>query len=235
MRAPRGVVLAVLGAIALTGTVSGCGMSVFFPVVDESTPTGEEVDAALEPYYGQVIRWEDCGDFQCATALAPLDWDAPRSGEIELALIRQPARNERVGTLLVNPGGPGVSGYDAVARSLDLTATATLRDRYDIVGFDPRGVGRSTAVDCYDDAGLDQVVFGVPSGVRGTNTWLTGQNELTHSLGRACARRARETTMNWPESRKTAGILPLSAWGRPVAPRILGAGSGAENSTATGR
>lgn len=187
-RAPRGVVLAVLGAIALTGTVSGCGMSVFFPVVDESTPTGEEVDAALEPYYGQVIRWEDCGEFQCATALAPLDWDAPRSGEIELALIRQPARHERVGTLLVNPGGPGVSGYDAVARSLDLTATATLRDRYDIVGFDPRGVGRSTAVDCYDDAGIDRVVFGVPDGVRGTNTWLTAQNELTHSLGRACAR-----------------------------------------------
>jgi hypothetical protein len=98
-RAPWGVVLAALGAIALAGTVSGCGMSVFFPVVDESTPTGEEVEAALEPYYGQVIRWEDCGEFQCATALAPLDWDAPRSGEIELALIRQPARHR-------DPAGP---------------------------------------------------------------------------------------------------------------------------------
>jgi pimeloyl-ACP methyl ester carboxylesterase len=186
-RVPRGVVLAVLGAIALAGTVSGCGLSVFFPVVDESEPTGEEVDAPLEPYYGQVVRWEDCGDFQCATAVAPLDWDAPGTDTIELALIRRPAGGERVGTLFVNPGGPGVSGYDAVARSLDRTATAAVQDGFDIVGFDPRGVGRSTALDCYDDAELDRVIFGVPRAVRGTNQWLTAQNEQTHAFGRACA------------------------------------------------
>jgi pimeloyl-ACP methyl ester carboxylesterase len=187
-RVPRGRILAAtaIGAIALA--VSGCGLSVFFPEVDESTPTGEKVDAALEPYYGQVLRWEDCGEFQCATALAPLDWDAPSSGEVELALIRRPATSDRLGSLLVNPGGPGVSGYDAVAKSSDLTTTDRLRERYDIVGFDPRGVGRSTAVDCYDDAGLDRLIFGVPRGVRGTAQWLTSQNELTHSFGRACAR-----------------------------------------------
>jgi pimeloyl-ACP methyl ester carboxylesterase len=187
-RAPRGVVLAAVGVAGIALAVSGCGLSVFFPTVEESTPTGEKVDAALEPYYGQVLRWEDCGEFQCATALAPLDWDAPADGEIELALIRRPATSDSLGSLLVNPGGPGVSGYDAVARSLDLTVTPALQDRYDIVGFDPRGVGRSSAVDCYDDEGLDRLIFGVPSGVRGTTAWLTGENERTHRFGQACAR-----------------------------------------------
>lgn len=187
-RAPRGLALAAAGLAGIALAVSGCGLSVFFPTVEESTPTGEQVDEPLEPYYGQVIRWEDCGEFQCATAIAPLDWDAPGSGEIELALIRKPAASDRLGSLLVNPGGPGVSGFDAVAHSLDRTATSPLADRYDIVGFDPRGVGRSTAVDCYDDDDLDRVIYGVPRGVRGTNTWLTSQNELTHEFGRACAR-----------------------------------------------
>jgi pimeloyl-ACP methyl ester carboxylesterase len=182
------VVLAATGIAGIALAVSGCGLSVFFPTVEESTPTGEQVEAAFEAFYGQVIRWEDCGELQCATALAPIDWDAPADGEIELALIRSPATSDSLGSLLVNPGGPGVSGYDAVARSLDLTVTSELRERYDIVGFDPRGVGRSTAVDCYDDADLDRVIFGVPRAVRGTNSWLTAQNELTHAFGRACAR-----------------------------------------------
>ena len=180
--------------IAMSGT--GCGLSTFFPVVDESTPTGEKVDAALEPFYGQVLRWEDCGDFQCATAVAPLDWDAPTAGEIELALIRQPARGERIGSLLMNPGGPGVSGYDAVATSLDVAVTDALQDRYDIVGFDPRGVGRSTAVDCLAPKELDQLLYAPARGVRGTNDWLTSQNELTHRFGQACLRNTGDLLAN---------------------------------------
>ncbi|WP_350227303.1 hypothetical protein [Agromyces marinus] len=54
-----------------------------------------------------MLEWERCGDLQCTTAVAPLDWSDPGSGEIELALVRQAARGERLGSLLVNPGGPG--------------------------------------------------------------------------------------------------------------------------------
>ncbi|TYL52227.1 alpha/beta hydrolase [Agromyces mariniharenae] len=178
------VALAAASAIAVA--LSGCGLSLFFPVVDESTPTGEDVDAALEPFYGQVIAWDECEEFQCATAMAPLDWDDPSAGEIELALIRQPARTEKAGTLLVNPGGPGASGFDAVARAIDVTATEGLQDRYDIVGFDPRGVGRSTAVSCFEPDDLDKLLYGNPRGSRGSEEWITTQNDLTHKFGQAC-------------------------------------------------
>ncbi|MEI5585005.1 MULTISPECIES: alpha/beta hydrolase [unclassified Agromyces] len=197
-RAPRGVVLAaaVAAAVGIAVTGTGCGLSTFFPVVDESKPTGEKVDAALEPFYGQVLRWEQCGEFECATAIAPLDWDAPAAGEIELALIRQPARGDRIGSLLVNPGGPGVSGYDAVATALDTAVTDALQDRYDVIGFDPRGVGRSTAVDCLSAKELDQFLYAPAHGVRGTTDWLTSQNELTHRFGQACLRNTGDLLAN---------------------------------------
>ncbi|MGR0220511.1 alpha/beta hydrolase [Agromyces sp. ZXT2-6] len=194
-RGLRRLVAAATAAV-VASSLTACGLSTFFPVVDESTPTGEKVDAALEPFYGQVLRWEQCGDFQCATAIAPLDWDAPTGAEIELALIRQPARGDRVGSLLMNPGGPGVSGYDAVASGLEVATTENLQDRYDIVGFDPRGVGRSTAVDCLPPKELDSFLYTPARGVRGTTDWLTSQNELTHRFGQACLRNTGELLAN---------------------------------------
>ena len=185
-RAPRGVVAGVVAFVLTALALSGCGMSLFFPVVEESTPFPQEVDASIEPYYTQVLQWDQCGEFQCATATAPVDWDDPSSGDIELALIRQPAEEERIGSLLVNPGGPGVSGYDFVAESLDTAITEPLQDRYDIVGFDPRGVGRSTAVTCLENDDLDRLLYGSPAGSRGSETWLTAQNERTHAFGKAC-------------------------------------------------
>ena len=183
--APRAL-LAIATTIALTTSLTGCGLSLFFPVVEESTPVPEDVDASLEPFYSQVLRWDQCGEFLCSTATAPLDWDDPSADEIELAIIRKPAEEEKVGSLFINPGGPGVSGYDFVAESLDAGVTEALQDRYDVVGFDPRGVGRSTAVSCFDDEELDSLVYGVPPGSRGSNGWITGQNELTHAFGQAC-------------------------------------------------
>jgi pimeloyl-ACP methyl ester carboxylesterase len=184
-RAPKAM-LATAMALVLAATASGCGLSLFFPVVEESTPIPEDVDAPLEPFYSQILRWDQCGEFLCTTARAPLDWDDPSAEEIELALIRQPAKKEKVGSLLVNPGGPGVSGYNVVAESVDVAVTEAVQDRYDIVGFDPRGVGRSTAVECLEPADLDSLLYGIPPGSRGTNSWITAQNELTHSLGQAC-------------------------------------------------
>ena len=184
-RAPIAL-LALAVTVALTVTASGCGMSMFFPVVEESTPIPEDVDASIEPYYSQVLRWDECGDFLCTTAKAPLDWDDPSADEIELALIRRPATQAKVGSLLVNPGGPGVSGYDVVAGSLDVAVTRAVQDRYDIIGFDPRGVGRSTAVSCFEPKELDSLIFGIPPASRGSNEWISGQNELTHAFGQAC-------------------------------------------------
>lgn len=106
------------------------------------------------------LRWHGCGDThaardQCATLAVPLDRAAPARGNIDLALIRAPATGDhRIGSLLINPGGPGASTiaeFDALAGQL----SDGLRSRFDVVGFDPRGVGESAAVKCTNTAGLD--------------------------------------------------------------------------------
>lgn len=101
------------------------------------------------------LDWRACGrGFECATLTVPWDDAAPGGPTVDLALVRAPARDQdrRIGSLVMNPGGPGGSAVDFV-RSIDDTLPAELRDRFDIVGVDPRGSGRSDAVDCgYDMA-----------------------------------------------------------------------------------
>ena len=101
------------------------------------------------------IGWKTCGSrFDCGTLSVPLDYEHPERGTIGIALKRHRARSpaRRIGSLLYNPGGPGDSGVDAVAGQVG-RSTAGLLDRFDIVGFDPRGVGRSSPVRCEDHKG----------------------------------------------------------------------------------
>ncbi|WP_241961149.1 alpha/beta hydrolase [Salinibacterium hongtaonis] len=153
-----------------------------------STPTGEKVDADLQPFYDQVVEWESCGDdFQCATATAPLDWDDPERESIELALIRLTTRGTPMGSLLVNPGGPGGSGVDFVRESWDYATTAQLRDNYDLVGFDPRGVGASSAVSCYDDPDTyTDYLYDITPGTPGSAEWLDAMDATMAEFGADC-------------------------------------------------
>jgi pimeloyl-ACP methyl ester carboxylesterase len=99
------------------------------------------------------ITWEGCGEgLDCGTLAVPLDYDDPAKGTVDLFVQRRPARDEddRIGTLLVNPGGPGVPGTVLVEQA-SFYFSDELRDRFDIVGWDPRGTGRSAPVDCVDD------------------------------------------------------------------------------------
>jgi pimeloyl-ACP methyl ester carboxylesterase len=95
--------------------------------------------------------------FDCATIRVPQNWAHPGDGPtFDIALVRGRAteQRDRIGSLLINPGGPGASGFDyAVYRATSLPAEITRR--FDIVGFDPRGVGRSSPVRCFSDADLD--------------------------------------------------------------------------------
>ena len=138
----------------MTSLLAGC-VSWFMPPrpATTSTPTAEDVPAELATYYHQVLHWTGCGDgMQCATATAPLDWADPTGDTIELALIRQPATSGHArGSLLVNPGGPGGSGVDFIRDSIDFATSERLQREFDVVGFDPRGVGSSTPVVCTDD------------------------------------------------------------------------------------
>ncbi len=184
-RAIRAAGVAAALAVALTGCVTA-----FLPgkASEESTPTGETVSAALQPYYSQVLTWTRCeGEFQCAEATAPLDWSDPARESISLALIRSTAPGDAQGSLLVNPGGPGGSGYDFIRDSLDYAVSDRLRGAFDIVGFDPRGVNRSSAVSCYDDpAEFDSFLFDITPGEIGSAPWIAAIEESSAEFGRSC-------------------------------------------------
>lgn len=151
------------------------------------TSTVHADDQALQRFYTQALVWKDCtGGFQCATARAPLDWQHPSQGApVSLALIRKPATGKKLGTLFVDPGGPGVSGVDFVRNSVGSTS-ATLQKNFDIVGWDPRGVGSSSAVKCYDDKGLDSYLYDITPGERGSTQWLDASKQAVTKLGAAC-------------------------------------------------
>ena len=109
---------------------------------------------------GGPATWAPCGaPFQCATVTVPIDYVHPQNGTINLALIRLPATDpaHRIGDLLTNPGGPGASGVDFVRTGAQLIFSARLRARFDIVGFDPRGVGASSPIECVDGAEMDRL------------------------------------------------------------------------------
>ncbi len=94
------------------------------------------------------LAWTACADhkgFQCATLQVPLDWSQPGGRQIDLALARQQATGSRIGSLVANPGGPGASGIDFLYQK---PFDATLLQRFDLVSWDPRGVGKSTSLTC---------------------------------------------------------------------------------------
>ncbi|WP_030170153.1 alpha/beta hydrolase [Spirillospora albida] len=120
-----------------------------------SEPPRPPAPAGLSSFYGQKPSWKDCdGGFECATIDVPLDYAAPAAGTIELAVIRLPADGDRIGSLLTNPGGPGGSGVAFVRQAVGAFST-DLRKRFDIVGFDPRGVATSAPIRCNTTQDLD--------------------------------------------------------------------------------
>ncbi|MGH3392597.1 MAG: alpha/beta hydrolase [Actinomadura sp.] len=119
-------------------------------------PSGSPTD--LQAFYQQKLGWADCKDgFQCSTVRVPRDYAKPDAGEMRIAVIRLPARDKanRVGSLLTNPGGPGGSGVDFVRENARSFGPA-LQSSFDIIGFDPRGVGNSDPVRCLSSQQLDR-------------------------------------------------------------------------------
>ncbi|KQU65433.1 alpha/beta hydrolase [Phycicoccus sp. Root101] len=116
-------------------------------------PAGSE---ALASYYGQKLDWQKCRISECAKLEVPLDYAKPDGDRIEISVLRMKATKprDRIGSLVVNPGGPGGSGVD-YAQAADFIVGKPVRQRFDVVGFDPRGVQRSQPIDCLPDTQMD--------------------------------------------------------------------------------
>jgi pimeloyl-ACP methyl ester carboxylesterase len=132
------------------------------PGVGSNPPSGPvgPIPAGLEKFYQQKPDWERCGsNQQCATIEVPLDYSKPAGETIELRARKVLARDRggRIGTLFINPGGPGASGQEFASQTPMLFGSSLLR-KFDIVGWDPRGVGESTPVKCLDTTQLDAMI-----------------------------------------------------------------------------
>jgi len=154
----RGAVVTALLALA------GCGSS--------STTNSDSTDSApttsVAPFVPASFVWKACDDsasttsVQCSTLDVPYDYNNPSSGSFTLYVKLRPATNPslRIGSMMVNPGGPGFGG-SSIADDADYYFSSDLTDHFDIIAWDPRGTGKSTpAVDCVDD--YDQY-FGIDS------------------------------------------------------------------------
>ncbi|MDO8106553.1 alpha/beta hydrolase [Isoptericola sp. b441] len=161
-RRHRLAAVVALAALALAGCaapreqitpVQSAGPSATTSAPSASAPAG----GTVESFYGQSVSWSACGDFQCATISAPLNWADPSAGSISLAIERRPADDpaHRIGSLLINPGGPGSSGVDFLSYAVTSVLGADVLADYDVVAFDPRGVGKSSAVECGPDSQVD--------------------------------------------------------------------------------
>jgi pimeloyl-ACP methyl ester carboxylesterase len=165
----RAVAAAVVLAVGVPASLTACSVS--------AGVTSERADRVGGSDDGeQSIAWDPCPsaamvELECSSLTVPLDYEDPDGGTIEVAVARVPATgDDRIGSLVFNPGGPGGSGIEFLEAAALLVPDELAR-RFDLVSFDPRGVGSSTAVDCDvpfddeitlleegDDAGWDALV-----------------------------------------------------------------------------
>jgi len=157
-----GTAVLLIGACSASSNVTvspaPAGTSGTEPGSTGATPSTDPAAAS------SAVDWQDCPTskdydntgWQCGTIEVPLRYDEPSAGTIKLALTRHPATDDatRIGSLFVNPGGPGGSGIESVHFLVE-ELPEDVKARFDLVGFDPRGVGQSTPVDCMGDQAKD--------------------------------------------------------------------------------
>src|ERR1700733_1685093 len=149
--------LSMATAIALTPVTGATPGYDVGPTPSSGAPQPSSAPPLSWGSCGQVLRSpRDVPSAQCGTVAVPVDYDHPGGAQAQLAVIRIPATGPRIGALLINPGGPGASAVDMVAAMGAQLAGSEASRRFDLVGFDPRGVGHSTpALRCQTDAEFD--------------------------------------------------------------------------------
>jgi pimeloyl-ACP methyl ester carboxylesterase len=170
----------VLAAVALA--LTGCTL------LPQNGGDKTDSPAALDKFYGQQLTWNDEGDQLDSTqVLVPLDWNAPDGDTIEIAIMRHKADGASQGSLLMNPGGPGGSGYDYVRDYAQYLVTPDVLSKFDLIGFDPRGVNHSNAVTCYTDPqDRDDYLYGTYDEPYGSPGWVDELTTREKAYAAAC-------------------------------------------------
>jgi pimeloyl-ACP methyl ester carboxylesterase len=156
--------------------------------------------SALAPYYGQRPKWRACGvsGYECTTLKAPLDYARPGAGDVRLAVARKKATGpgKRLGSLLVNPGGPGGSAIAYLQQYAGVGYPAGIRARYDLVAMDPRGVARSEPVTCLDGRAMDAYTQTdvTPDDRKETGELVSAYRRYAESCGAHAARLLRHVS-----------------------------------------
>jgi pimeloyl-ACP methyl ester carboxylesterase len=170
----RTLLLAAAGLLLVTG----CAPAIQLPWASQGGPP------ALARFYQQTLHWQSCSGGSCANLTVPLDYAHPDGATIEIAVFRAGATDpgHRIGSLVVNPGGPGASGIDFARVAAQIFPTS-LRARFDLVGFDPRGVGQSAPIRCLTSSQLDAYTQepAVPADAAQENQLVTAAQQLAQA------------------------------------------------------
>ena len=180
----------VLGGLAGAGFLLARGGS-----VDDPEPVASGAPQELERFYSQEVSWEDCGEDRCASIEVPVDYEQPDGEVTELRLRRIAATGDGGRGLFVNPGGPGGSAIDFAGSAAGMLPDA-VRDQFDVVGVDPRGVGESSPIDCLDDAEFDDYVAGPVVPDEDYMGLVDELREETRAFGEGCRERSGELTQH---------------------------------------
>jgi len=173
----------VLGIVLVTMTVPA-GRNL------ETKATGEDGPAGLGEFYDQKLDWTDCGSSRCTWVKVPIDYDKPSGGTLRLRVKVRPAdAPDPMGSLVINPGGPGGSGVEFLTYFVGKASQKTRND-YDIVGFDPRGVGKSTPLECFSDKELEEFANSDPD--PDNEAEIATFRKSTTDLGNACRENSGE-------------------------------------------
>jgi pimeloyl-ACP methyl ester carboxylesterase len=188
-RAVGAVVATALATTGLIGAIAPAqAKTVRVPTYDQTSLTeAKRVDSVPTPKLG----WYKCYDYaQCATVKLPMDYDKPKGAKTEIALLRVKATDpkHRIGSLFVNPGGPGGSGTQ-MAYDSDQFLSESVTSRFDIVGIDPRGTNFSDNVRCFATPAAQAPVLDALAGIAFPYTKKEEAKSVAASktLGKACS------------------------------------------------
>ncbi len=142
--------LVVFTLVLTLAAILAPGSAAAAPPLPPPEKTSPLEAARVDGVPAPVLNWRPCGKTECATAQLPLDYDEPQGQQIELALARLKASNpkQRIGSLFINPGGPGLTGV-GYAKFGPKYFKPELLERFDLIGIDPRGTNASTPLRCF--------------------------------------------------------------------------------------